>query len=261
MDEVRRRYLDRYWEGQFALIDEMIAPYKRQDGVILDIGCGYGRNAGRFATGMSRYIGLNIDEEELGAARGNNPDPRFEFMVGNAMDMQGVADQSIDIALLIFVLEHIESPARLFAELERVLKPGGGVFFLAPNLINVTSLFIRATPDRVRLWIKKRITGKDEPPDYPIYYRCNTVAAMDRMAARFGMKRDRVVMLSSIGYLFRFPGFYHLHRLADRVSGLRGLRAFRQFIFAVYQKERLSGESHRAADRSIEANPGPPPSP
>jgi SAM-dependent methyltransferase len=236
MDQTRQRYLDSYWERQFCLIEEMIAPYKREDGVLLDIGCGYGRNAARFARGISRYIGLNIDEEELDAARQNNPDPSFEFRIGDAMDMKVIEDGSVDIALLIFVLEHIEFPDRLFAELSRVLRPGGAVFFLAPNLLNPTSLIIRVLSPAARFRIKKVLTGREEPPDYPIYYRCNTVGQMDRMAARFGLERDRVDLFSSLGYLFRFPGFYRLHRFSDRVSNLAGLRGFRQFIFATYRK-------------------------
>ena len=65
MDATRERYRRAYWERQLELIEEMTAPYKHPHAVLLDIGCGYGRNARRFAQGVERYIGLNIDEEEL----------------------------------------------------------------------------------------------------------------------------------------------------------------------------------------------------
>jgi SAM-dependent methyltransferase len=238
MDPVRQRYLKFYWERQLDLIDAMIAPYKRPGAVLLDVGCGIGRNARRFAAGMSRYIGLNIDREELEVARRNHPEPEFEFREGDAMDMRAIPDSSVDVILLIFVLEHIASPDRLFGEIARTLKPGGGVLFLAPNLLNATSILIKTIPATMRLRIKQLLTGKAEPPDYPIYYRCNTVGQMDRMGERFGLTRDRLVMATSLGYFFRFPGFYRWHRLTEATSSLWGLRRFREFIFVTYRKAR-----------------------
>jgi SAM-dependent methyltransferase len=236
MDATRERYRKAYWEDQLRLIGEMLTPYRRTDGVLLDIGCGIGRNASRFADGFGRYVGLNLDAEELEIAREKNPGPRFDFVRGNAMDMTAIPEASVDAALLIFVLEHIADPDRLFAELQRTLKPGGGVLFVAPNLLNVSSLVIRILPTGVRMAVKRVLTGKDEPPDYPIYYRCNTVGSMDRTAARHGFTRDRVEMRSSIGYLFRFPGFYTWHRLSDRVTALGPLDRLREFIFIAYRK-------------------------
>jgi SAM-dependent methyltransferase len=236
VDTTRQRYLKTYWEQQLGLIDEMLAPYRRPGGVLLDVGCGIGRNARRFATGFGRYIGLNLDPDELVLAREKNPEPHFEFLRGDAMDMAPIPPASVDAALLIFVLEHIADPPRLFAELARVLRPGGGVLFVAPNLFNLNSLVIRILPPDARLSIKRVLTGKDEPPDYPIYYRCNTVGRMDQVAATHGFARDRLEMLSSLGYLFRLPGFYAWHRLTDRVTALPGLRRFREFIFVTYRK-------------------------
>lgn len=236
MDATRQGYLKIYWERQLDLIDEMLAPYRRPDSVLLDIGCGIGRNARRFAAGFGRYIGLNLDAAELVIAREKNPHPGFEFLRGDAMDMAPIPAASADAALLIFVLEHIADPPRLFAELARVLKPGGGVLFAAPNLWNLNSLVIRALPAGARLSIKRVLTGRDEPPDYPIYYRCNTVARMDRVAAAHGFARDRLEMLSSLGYLFRLPGFYAWHRFTDRLTERGGLKRFREFIFVTYRK-------------------------
>jgi SAM-dependent methyltransferase len=238
MDATRERYRRAYWERQLALIAEMTAPYKHADGVLLDIGCGIGRNARRFAEGAGRYIGLNIDREELAIARANHPEPRFEFHAGDAMDMRPIPDRSVDVILLIYVLEHIADPERLWREIARVLRPGGGALFVAPNLLNATSLAIKVLPDGARLRLKQLLTGKEEPPDYPIYYRCNTVTQMDRMASRSGLVRDRLEMASSLGYLFAFPGFFAWHRLMDRATAIDGLRRFREIIFATYRKPR-----------------------
>jgi SAM-dependent methyltransferase len=235
MDETRREYLKIYWERQLDLIDEMIAPYRREGSVLLDVGCGQGRNAQRLARGVSRYIGLNVDEEELRIARQNNPGSNFEFQLGNAMNMASIPDHSVDIILLIFVMEHIEFPEKLFAEIRRTLKSQGGVLLVAPNLMTGAALAIRCLSPALRLEIKRILSGKEEVADYPTFYRCNTVGALDRMAARFGLVRDRLVMFSGIGYFYRFPGFHLWHRLLSRVSEWKPLRRFKGFIFVTYR--------------------------
>ena len=112
------------------------------------------------------------------------------------------------------------------------------MLFVAPNLMNASSVVIKWLPDSARLRLKRLLTGKEEPPDYPIYYRCNTVGQMDRMAASCGLERDRLEMNSSLGYLFALPGFFAWHRFLDRATAIGGLRRFREFIFVTYRKVR-----------------------
>ena len=235
MDESRRHYLKTYWEDQFALIDQMTAPYRREGSVLLDVGCGQGRNAKRLARGVSRYIGLNVDREELRIARQTNPEPMFEFQLGNAMDMSSIPDHSVDLIVLIFVMEHIEFPEKLFSEIRRTLKSQGAVLLVAPNLLTGAALAIRLLPPPIRQRIKKLLSSKEEVTDYPTFYRCNTVGALDLMAARFGLARDRLEMRSGIGYFYRFPGFHLWHRFLARVSALGPLRRCKGFIFVTYR--------------------------
>lgn len=236
MDEKRQRYLKAYWEHRLALIDAMIAPYRRDGCVLLDVGCGTARNAQRFARGVSRYIGLNVDEDELRIARQNNPGEKFQFHLGNAMNMSSIPDQSVDIMLLIFVMEHIETPERLFAEIRRTLKPKGGVLLVAPNILTAAALAIRILPPPARRALKRILSGKEEVADYPTFYRCNSVTALDRIGARFGLERDRLEMVSGIGYFYRWPGFHLWHRFLATVSSWRALRRFKGFIFVTYRK-------------------------
>ena len=236
MDERRQRYLKSYWESHLGLIERMIAPYRRDGCVVLDVGCGLGRNARRFAAGAARYIGLNVDREELAIARRNNPEPRFEFLPGDAMDMWAIPDAGVDLILLVFVMEHIAVPERLFQEIARTLRPGGGALLVVPNLWTGAALAIRSLPPGARQALKRLLRGSDEVTDYPTFYRCNTVPALDNLAARFGLERDRLEMRSGIGYFFRLPGFYAWHRFLDAVSSWGPLRRFKGFIFVTYRK-------------------------
>jgi SAM-dependent methyltransferase len=48
-------------------------------------------------------------------------------------------DQSLDVALAVEIVEHIENHATLFAEVRRVLRPGGLFLFTTPNILALRS--------------------------------------------------------------------------------------------------------------------------
>ena len=79
---------------------------------VLDIGCGYGRNRKIVEEAGGKWYGLEPFE---GGA--NN-------VVGDAQDLP-FEDNSIDIAIMDAVLEHVPDASKAVSEVGRVLKPGG----------------------------------------------------------------------------------------------------------------------------------------
>lgn len=107
---------------------------KPQDKV-LDIGCGRGRVAAHLAsiTG-AKVIGLNIDEVQLNSARkfasiSGLVDNCF-FLKASLNDPFPFTDAYFDALYQIQVLTYSKNKARTFAEMFRVLKPGGKLSFL-----------------------------------------------------------------------------------------------------------------------------------
>lgn len=80
-------------------------------------------------------------------------DPRFRLAHGDGCAM-GYADGSFDTVVNLQVLEHVMDPARMVAEIARVLKPGGHAVFLIPQ----TSV-LHMAPDHyynfTRYWIEE----------------------------------------------------------------------------------------------------------
>lgn len=63
-------------------------------------------------------------------------------LVADAHNMTNVADNSVDCVVTISTLEHVRYPAKVVAEIHRILKPGGVVY------INVPFMFpFHADPD------------------------------------------------------------------------------------------------------------------
>lgn len=114
------------------------------DGVtVLDLGCGSGRDAyllSALVGERGRVIGVDMTAQQLevaerrrafhanafGHARSN-----VDFRLGDLSDLAalGIADDSIDAAVSNCVLNLVPDKPRAFAEILRVLKPGGELYF------------------------------------------------------------------------------------------------------------------------------------
>lgn len=98
---------------------------------VLDIGCGIGGPARYFATEFGcRVTGIDLTEEYIEAARILTDKvglaDRVTFDCGNATELP-YDDGAFDLAWALNVTMNIEDRAGLYAEIHRVLKPGGKI--------------------------------------------------------------------------------------------------------------------------------------
>lgn len=105
---------------QIATFNSHLKP----DSLILDVGCGPGRDAKRFVDLGHRVIGIDLSEKLLDIARLHAPGANFHYM-----DLQHLRfpDASFDGVWAMSVLMHLEKkdlPGAL-TECARVLKPNG----------------------------------------------------------------------------------------------------------------------------------------
>src|SRR6266404_7222526 len=97
--------------------------------LLLDIGSGIGGPARYFARHSGcRVTGIDLTEEFVAVARSLTHrlgmQSQIAFEQGSALDMP-FPSASFDVATLLHVGMNIADKARLFAEVRRVLKPGG----------------------------------------------------------------------------------------------------------------------------------------
>jgi SAM-dependent methyltransferase len=100
-------------------------------GTVLDFGCGCGRTL-RWLTKASpktRFHGADVDAEAIAWCRDHLPGA--EFRVSPAAPPTDYADASFDLIYAISVFTHLSLKHQLlwFAELHRILKPEGLLFF------------------------------------------------------------------------------------------------------------------------------------
>lgn len=162
-----------------------ILRHLRAGETMLDLDAGAGRLAAFDFRGLCRRIvGVDLDPRVL-----DNP---FldEAHIASAYDLP-FPDASLDVVISVNVLEHIDQPVRLFAEVRRVLKPGGLFIAGTPNRYHDVPTIAQLTPHRFHVLIG-RLQGRSDEDTFPTRYRANTRAAIRRHARAAGLDVDLV---------------------------------------------------------------------
>jgi malonyl-CoA O-methyltransferase len=115
---------------QARVADELLSrlePFKFAPGVVLDLGAGTGRMTSALKQRYRRALVVALDLAPgmlREARRHQHLFRRFERVCGDAMRLP-FADASVDVVASSLMLQWCDPPDRAFAEVRRVLKPGG----------------------------------------------------------------------------------------------------------------------------------------
>ncbi len=194
-----RRFHPESAYGGFTDRDGTIAFYVRvrallgENDVALDVGCGRGthedddvplRRELRTLRHRCRKV-IGIDVDPVGA---ENP-TIDEFRLIPQGGPWPVEDASVDLAIADFVVEHVPDPEAFFAELERVVRPGGHVCLRTVNRRSYLGLVSRLVPNVLHARVLGRAHPERRPGDvFPTLYRCNTVKDMSSAFERHGFE-------------------------------------------------------------------------
>ena len=89
----------------------------------VDVGCSAGFIADELALAGATTSGLDIDEPGLEKARARFGE-RVDFRLARGEDLP-FDDDSVDVAVLNHIYEHVVDPEAVVADIHRVLRPGG----------------------------------------------------------------------------------------------------------------------------------------
>ena len=120
---------------------QFVSGVARSGGRALDVGCGSGWSSSLISEAGFDTTGLDLNR----AAFEVSESARLHFAVGDAMELP-FPDASFDVVSAYQTLEHVPDPKRALGEFARVLRPGGTVAIVGPNLItplaNVRALLL-----------------------------------------------------------------------------------------------------------------------
>jgi len=189
---------------------------------VLDFGAGRGAKGERAAPETSLVVGIDVSR----SVRENRiVDARILFD-GVRLPFR---DSTFGLCTMRWVVEHLQDPQSVFREVSRVLRPGGRLIFLTPNLWFFAYAAARVIPNIAHPWIVRILTGRQERDTFRTYYRANTQARIRRLLSNSGF-RERAIMgfQRGAGYLdFSLPTLLigaAYDRLVNLTPALAGMR-------------------------------------
>lgn len=115
---IGRWLVDRFYEG----VRQLLVPALRPGDSVLEVGSGAGYSAQRLMSWLrpdQPFLGSDVGASLLAKARARNPGTAF--LQQSVYDL-AVPDKSIDVVVMLEVLEHLERPEAALAELRRVAR-------------------------------------------------------------------------------------------------------------------------------------------
>jgi ubiquinone/menaquinone biosynthesis C-methylase UbiE len=246
--------------GGYPDIDQVAVFYTRvrsllsPSSVVLDIGCGRGRHQEdpiavrrelRSLKGAcKRTIGIDVDPE----AKLNPSIDEFHLIDSHGSWL--VEDESVDLAVSDYVLEHVERPDVFFAECARVIKPGGFLCIRTTNKRSYFGLAARLTPNAVHASVIRSVYRNPRAADdvFPTRYRCNTLKAVRTMLDRHGFEHCVYGYQSDPGHFGFSPLLYALGVVHQRYAPSAIKPAI--FTFARRRSREAAGARVRSASIS-----------
>ena len=156
-----------------------------QDSIVCDIGCG--RN-NTFLEGIKHLIkyGIGIDKNIGGVIKNDtNNIKRIEFYISNKIPIES---KSIDVVIMMAILEHLTDPLGILDESYRILRSGGKLIITVPTPL--------AKPVLEFMAFKLKIIDESEIRDHKNYFWINDIKTM---LQKSGFKEDKIK-----GHYFEF---------------------------------------------------------
>ena len=183
--------------GGFTAVDGTIAFYTRVQALLrphhtlLDFGCGRGahqedtvalrRDLRLFQGRVERVCGVDVD-----AAGAGHPllDEFQPLAMGAPVPYK---DATFDVIIADCVVEHLQDPATFFAEMRRLLKPGGHLCLRTSNQWSYVGLAARLIPNRAHAQVLGQVQADRQERDvFPTYYRANSLWSLRRWLGQYG---------------------------------------------------------------------------
>ena len=229
--------LDRRWYPGVAdnwddeLFRARILQRLNPDSQVLDLGAGAGIVAQmNFKNSVRRACGVDLDPRVV-------DNPYLHDAKVSSGERIPYGDAEFDVVFSDNVLEHLDHPAAVFAEVFRVLRPGGYFLAKTPNRWHYMPVIARMTPHSFHSFFN-RLRGRATVDTFPTRYRANSPGQMRKLAAQTGFEVSSIELIESRPEYLRFNALAYYAGIAYErtVNSTNWLSAARILLVAEFRK-------------------------
>jgi SAM-dependent methyltransferase len=208
------------WRPATEVYADLVLEFVRPSSLLLDLGCGRGGLVEQLGHPLPQVIGVDPDWLSLREHRLALP------RVAALSEALPLANGRFDVVFASWLLEHLRRPFLTFAQIARVLTPGGVFIFITPNWRHPLATINRGLGrfHRLQGLLVDRFYGRAEADAFPTFYRANSPATIQRLGETQGLELIRCHAIADPTYLAFHPALFRLMiRLEARLAPERQL--------------------------------------
>lgn len=244
-----RRFLFRiYWAMQKALVPRLrhsqevyrgsIEKRLDPDTVWLDLGCGrsvlrvYDPPGDERALIESCRTVVGLDRV-LSQLKGHRS---IALRVQADMSHLPFKTDSFDLVTANMVIEHLHHPEAQFAEINRILRPGGVFLFHTMNTRGYLTFLSRLVPEGLKTKVVRLVHGRADHDIFPTYYKANEDSKIRDIARKTNFEVERIRMIVSTAEFVVFLPLALIELIWIRFLMLDSMKPFRTNIIGAVRK-------------------------
>ncbi|GAB4159709.1 MAG: hypothetical protein Fur003_3450 [Candidatus Dojkabacteria bacterium] len=214
-------------------IDAFIASNNRKP-ILLDAGCGHSSTLEEEYTRCAKVIGVDVDK--AGLDQNQWVDEKY---VADLTQMP-LEDNSVDIIVSEWVLEHIEKPEKFLTECARVLNNQDGFFlFITPNKWSPYSIVTRLVPNKLHGAIVKFFYKRPTADTFPTFFRMNSEKTLTKLMQEYGFVKTSLIFNDDPLYMSFWKITKPLAQLWQIILRLKFLTRVKAHIIGNYRRKML----------------------
>ena len=218
------------WQDSLNLYRNLIDSYTNSETKILDVGCGHGDFLKPVYSKTIHSYGLDPDEKALAK------NTFIKNKIVGTVEKMPFENNFFDLVVSAWVLEHLSSPQKAFQEIFRVLKPGGKVIFLTPNVWNYNVWIIRLIPEKFHDFLTRKLYDRQEHDTYPKQYKINSVKKIANTLEPIGFKKCQLILNGDPSYISFNTMLFKLACFLEKIMDLKSLHFMKVHLIGVYEK-------------------------
>src|SRR5438093_9909076 len=219
------------------LYEDVLESQVQGDTTWLDLGCGHqilplwrAAQEERLVERCKSVVGIDADRPSVSKHR------TIRLRVAGDIGRLPWRDGTFTLVTANMVVEHLDAPGMQFAEIARVLKPGGVFIVHTPNRRGYATIAARLIPERIKKKLVYLLEEREAEDVFETFYRANTREEIEQLAHSAGFGVRRIRLLVSSAELVVVPPLVIFELLWIRLLMTNLLKPFRTTIIAVLQK-------------------------
>ena len=204
----------------------------------LDLGCGHNilppwraQQEEQLVDKCARVVGIDADLPSL------RKHLTIKRRIAGSIGQLPFRDGSFSLVTANMVVEHLEAPAAQFAEIARVLRPGGIFLIHTPNRRGYSTRAAMLIPAPLKRKLINLLESRTEGDVFETFYRANTKEEIESLAAPAGFDVRKIRLIVSSAELAVLPPLVPFELVLIRLLMTERLKSYRTHILAVLQKK------------------------